>query len=363
MLKRHNIYIKIFFCLTFIFIFFLTGCSFKELDDNAEIIVSNKQLNSIVFVCNNDNSCCEYKFITKVKEKDKIYLAEAKLYDGEIVYHNIIEDRDFEILNAYEDTIYVKNKNGIQKIVYSFPSIGFNSKIETDMIVSYKVDSYDELIKPINDANFLEIPTTKSNRLIDSINNEQVTSLAYYYDQIEFGATRSKYVKTDIYTYFDNENILRLYYHDYGYQIIKTISGSIKEDLPEKIIDINLFTEVKQFKTIKCAYQQDFTYIYLIDENDVIYCYDVKNNKMVESTSTIAIEKVIVVGKYLVTATKNQINILNSNLEIIDTILISDELLGLAWYNGTINKESLIYSVYKNNTINLNIYEIKEETK
>ena len=332
MLKRHNIYKKIFFCLIFFFIFFLTCCSFKELDGNAEIIISNKQLNSIVFVCNNDNSCSEYKFITKVKEKDKIYLAEAKLYDGEIVYHNIIEDRDFEILNAYEDTIYVKNKNGIQKIVYSFPSIGFNSKIETDMIVSYKVDSYNELIKPINDANFLEIPTTNSNRLIDTIDNEQITSLAYFYDQIEFGATRSKYVKSDIYTYYDKENLLRLYYHDYGYQIIKTISGSIKEKLPGKVIDINLFSEVKQFKTIKCAYQQDFTYIYLIDENDVIYCYDVKNNKMVESASVISIEKVIVVGKYLVTATENQINILNHDLEIIDTILLSDELLSFFFY-------------------------------
>lgn len=357
-----NIIYKINIIVFLILILFITSsCSFKNLNDNAEIVVDNEGLNSIAFVLDDDNSCNEIKFITKIKEKGKIYIAEAKMYEGKIVYHNIIEDRNFRIIGAYEDTVYVLNESGIQKIVYSFPSIGFSSKIETDVIVSYKTDSFDKLIKPINDNHFVETPTTSENRLLDGISNENIYSIAYYYEQSEFGATRSKYLKSDVYTYFDDENTLNLYYKNYGYQMIKTISGTIREDLPEIVLDLKLFGQEIKVKTVKCAYYDNNVYLYIIDKNNTIYCYDIINNKMSNIDKYVTIKDVIIVGKHLAVLNQESIDILNYKLQMVDSIKIgNDILLSAAWYKS--NTDKLIYGVLENNKIKLNIYEIKEET-
>lgn len=344
------------FLLFLLFTILLNSCIFKEMDSVNQIVIAEKPYKTIVFVKSTDGSSNKVNFLVKVKDGDNTYLEEGKMHNGNFVYKKIMEDRNFEVLNLYDNSIFLRNDDGLQEIVYEFRSSYYKNNVLSDMLVFLKTDGFDEVIKGQNTNQYLELINNTEERVVSNVENGSVWAIGTYKNKT-VNATGTIYDKKQYYVYEDNDNLL-VSETKQIYQLSKSTNGETYTDELENVNSVNTILEdCYQIKKVVLATWLDKTYIYIIDYNENIFCYDPYAKTMSMTSAYMNIDEIAQFEDKIYLLIDNKIIILDHNFKEIATCCPNNNetILGLTWYKDYTNS-NLLYMYIKGDELILDSY-------
>ena len=334
-----------------LFTILLNGCMFKKIENVSQIVIADKVNKTIVFVKSADGSSDRINFVTKIKDGNMTYLEEGKIHNGEFVFKRILEDRDFEVLNLYDNNIYLKNKDGLQEIIYEFRSSYYKNNIISDMLVSFKTDGFGEVIKGLNSNQYLETTNSANSKIMSDVDNSNIWALGTYKNKV-IEATKTLYDKKQYYVYEKGDNLL-VSETLHEYELLKTTGG---DTITQEIVntkEINtILKDCFEIKKVVLSNWQDKTYIYVIDYNENIFCYDIKNKVINVTDAYSDIDEIAQFEDNIYILSNNTITVLNHNLDEKVTCVLenNEEVLGITWYKDYSNS-TIKYIYIKNNEL------------
>ena len=311
-------------------VFNLSSCLFEE-HEVENFVIQEPSVKSIIFsVESSEFTNTKNFFIT-----DEEYVYIAKEYNGRIVYKKLLENRNFKFIGLNNNKLFVENMDGLQKIVFN-DIFSKSPTIEEDVLVSYYLNGFNELIIGQNTDVILDINVDKS--VLDDLDPSVV--IGFIKDAKKVDTIDSSIVyKTNYYVYFnDNQFVLRT-----------VINNDQIVDITDTYIDI---TDV-----IKKVIFVD-EYAYLISENK-IYTYSLKTG-LISSLEFNTILSTKQLGNYICVATSNsQLEIYDTSLNRNTSIDLGDnKLLGYNWYSDGFDS-GVVYVYQVENKIKINFTEIE----
>ena len=311
-------------------VFNLSSCLFEE-HEVENFVIQEPSVKSIIFNAESSGFINTKNFF--ITDEEYVYI--AKEYNGRMVYKKLLVNRNFKFIGLNNNKLFVENMDGLQKIV--FDDIFSNSpNIEEDVLVSYYLNGFDELIIGQNTDVILDINVDKS--VLDNLDPSVV--IGFIKDAKKVDTTDSSIVyKTNYYVYSnDNQLVLRT-----------VINNDQTVDITDTYIDI---TDV-----IKKVIFVD-EYAYLISENK-IYTYSLKTG-LISSLEFNTILSTKQLGNYICVATSNsQLEIYDTSLNRNTSIDLGDnKLLGYNWYSDGFDS-GVVYVYQVENKIKINFTEIE----
>ncbi len=311
-------------------VFNLSSCLFEE-HEVENFVIQDPSVKSIIFSVESSGFTNTKNFF--ITDEEYVYI--AKEYNERIVYKKLLENRNFKFIGLNNNKLFVENMDGLQKIVFN-DIFSKSPTIEEDVLVSYYLNGFNELIIGQNTDVILDINVDKS--VLDDLDPSVV--IGFIKDAKKVDTIDSSIVyKTNYYVYFNNNQfVLRI-----------VINNDQIVDITDTYIDI---TDV-----IKKVIFVD-EYAYLISENK-IYTYSLKTG-LISSLEFNTILSTKQLGNYICVATSNsQLEIYDTSLNRNTSIDLGDnKLLGYNWYSDGFDS-GVVYVYQVENKIKINFTKIE----
>lgn len=307
----------------------LSSCLFEE-QSLDKFIIQEQSVKTIIF----DTESYGYTNSKNFFITDSEYVYIGKEYNGRTVYKKIMPNRDFSFKGISNNTLFVNNVDGLQRIV--FDDVYSNvPNIEEDVLVSYYLNGFDELIRGQNTNLLLNDETDSS--IIDGLDPSSI--IGFIKDAKIIDSTIEEVVyKSNHYIYLENQQLI----------LRTTIDNDFEQDITDNYIDIE--------DEIKKAIFVD-NYVYLITNNKV-YTYCLKTG-LINSLEfdNILIAKQIE-NKICVVTSNSVMEIYDQNLNLTLEINLGENLiLGLNWYQDDFDS-GLVYAYKSEVGIDIEFIEI-----
>lgn len=311
-------------------VFNLSSCLFEE-HEVENFVIQEPSVKSIIFSVESSGFTNTKNFF--ITDEEYVYI--AKEYNERIVYKKLLENRNFKFIGLNNNKLFVENMDGLQKIVFN-DIFSKSPTIEEDVLVSYYLNGFNELIIGQNTDVILDINVDKS--VLDDLDPSVV--IGFIKDAKKVDTIDSSIVyKTNYYVYFNNNQF-----------VLRTVINN------DQIVDIT-DTYIDITDVIKKVIFVD-EYAYLISENK-IYTYSLKTG-LISSLEFNTILSTKQLGNYICVATSNsQLEIYDTSLNRNTSIDLGDnKLLGYNWYSDGFDS-GVVYVYQVENKIKINFTEIE----
>lgn len=309
---------KVIYALTAcIFLFLCHGCYYKVLN-NESIVISPNNIQTVIFVENEDGYSDSMRYIVKTVTDDNMYVSEGKYYNNEYVYMRITQDRNFDILSCISNIIYMRNEAGLQTINYREKKNWYDDIVISDLPTAFRINGFNEVIKIKNESTF-------TGKFAGSIQTSTTLSQTLDTEGDNTHLIRGKY-----YAYVHERAIC--YYELVQAKVVDYRGSTIDEYLVTPELDVTLLENIDAIKLILYVDEVKKNLYIVTDSNQII------NYNLIEGTQNQInfTKKILAVKKFedkIVVVTDEQIQIFNSNLDLINNIWTSKPVLGITWYN------------------------------
>lgn len=311
-------------------VFNLSSCLFEE-HEVENFVIQEPSVKSIIFSVESSGFTNTKNFF--ITDEEYVYI--AKEYNERIVYKKLLENRNFNFIGLNNNKLFVENMDGLQKIVFN-DIFSKSPTIEEDVLVSYYLNGFNELIIGQNTDVILDINVDKS--VLDDLDPSVV--IGFIKDAKKVDTIDSSIVyKTNYYVYFNNNQF-----------VLRTVINN------DQIVDIT-DTYIDITDVIKKVIFVD-EYAYLISENK-IYTYSLKTG-LISSLEFNTILSTKQLGNYICVATSNsQLEIYDTSLNRNTSIDLGDnKLLGYNWYSDGFDS-GVVYVYQVENKIKIDFTEIE----
>jgi uncharacterized pyridoxamine 5'-phosphate oxidase family protein len=311
-------------------VFNLSSCLFEE-HEVENFVIQDPSVKSIIFSVESSGFTNTKNFF--ITDEEYVYI--AKEYNERIVYKKLLENRNFKFIGLNNNKLFVENMDGLQKIVFN-DIFSKSPTIEEDVLVSYYLNGFNELIIGQNTDVILDINVDKS--VLDDLDPSVV--IGFIKDAKKVDTIDSSIVyKTNYYVYFNNNQF-----------VLRTVINN------DQIVDIT-DTYIDITDVIKKVIFVD-EYAYLISENK-IYTYSLKTG-LISSLEFNNILSAKQLDNYICVATSNsQLEIYDTSLNRNTSIDLGDnKLLGYNWYSDGFDS-GVVYVYQVENKIKINFTKIE----
>lgn len=307
----------------------LSSCLFEE-QSLDKFIIQEQSVKTIIF----DTESYGYTNSKNFFITDSEYVYIGKEYNGRTVYKKIMPNRDFSFKGISNNTLFVNNVDGLQRIV--FDDVYSNvPNIEEDVLVSYYLNGFDELIRGQNTNLLLNDETDTS--IIGGLDPSSI--IGFIKDAKIIDSTIEEVVyKSNHYIYSENQQLI----------LRTTIDNDLEQDITDNYIDIE--------DEIKKAIFVD-NYVYLIANNKVYtYCLETGSIKSLEFDNILLAKQVE--NKICIVTSNSVIKVYDINLNLTLEINLGENLiLGLNWYQDGFDS-GLLYAYKSEVGIDIEFIEI-----
>lgn len=338
--------ITIIFSLLILFI--LVGCSYKELDDNEQIVIFENSVQSLIFNRTEHGYNNSTSFYVVTSNNENSYIKQGKIYNDKYTYYKLVENRDFKLVNAVNGQLFFEDENGLQSVIlYDNETV--------DHSVSFVRNGFGEVIQYIGTPNFINNVTTKENQIKENVDNNCIKYVGLLTETIEENEVENVIKKDFIVSYFDNT----LYIDK------KTTTKSIDQNGQQTINENEIHQQINAVYDIKKAIVIDYSdtskTILLLNNNEIVSIdnYNLSIN-IYNNHSNISYFESVNTHFYLIE--NNTIFVYDVNFNLVFEQKYPDLIIGSVWLKERSDDFIRVATISENKEITLHKIPIEIET-